>query len=88
MRIVKEEIFGPVIVIGRFSDEKDAIQKANNSSYGLAAAVFTENIRRGHKIAARLAAGMVWINSSGDVSVPFPSKLSPRHMHAQDGERC
>lgn len=73
MQIVKEEIFGPVIVIGRFSDEADAIKKANNTSYGLAAAVFTENIRRGHRIAARLAAGMVWINSSGDshYGIPF-----------------
>lgn len=73
MQIVKEEIFGPVIVIGKFSDEADAIKKANNTSYGLAAAVFTENIRRGHRIAARLAAGMVWINSSGDshYGIPF-----------------
>lgn len=73
MRIVKEEIFGPVVVIGRFSDETDAIKKANNTSYGLAAAVFTENMRRGHKVAARLAAGMVWINSSGDshYGIPF-----------------
>lgn len=73
MRIVKEEIFGPVVVIGRFSSEADAIVKANNTSYGLAAAVFTENMRRGHKIAARLQAGMVWLNSSGDshFGIPF-----------------
>lgn len=73
MQIVREEIFGPVIVIGKFSDEADAIKKANNTSYGLAAAVFTENIRKGHRIAARLAAGMVWINSSGDshYGIPF-----------------
>lgn len=73
MRIMTEEIFGPVVAIGRFTDEKDAIRKANNSSYGLAAAVFTENMRKGHKIAAKLAAGMVWINSSGDshFGIPF-----------------
>lgn len=73
MRVVKEEIFGPVIVIGRFASEADAISKANNTSYGLAAAVFTENMRRGHKIAARLQAGMVWLNSSGDshYGIPF-----------------
>lgn len=73
MQIVKEEIFGPVVVIGRFSTEADAIKKANDTSYGLAAAVFTENMRRGHRVAARLAAGMVWINSSGDshYGIPF-----------------
>ncbi|KAF2487183.1 aldehyde dehydrogenase domain-containing protein [Neohortaea acidophila] len=73
MKIMTEEIFGPVVAIGRFTDEKDAIRKANNSSYGLAAAVFTENMRKGHKVAAKLAAGMVWINSSGDshFGIPF-----------------
>ena len=73
MRIVKEEIFGPVICIGTFKDEADAIKKANDTSYGLAAAVFTENMRKGHKVAARIQAGMVWLNSSGDshFGIPF-----------------
>ncbi|KAH0599525.1 hypothetical protein MHUMG1_02313 [Metarhizium humberi] len=71
--VVREEIFGPVVVIGKFASEPEAIAKANDTSYGLAAAVFTENISRGHKVARKLQAGMVWVNSSGDshFGIPF-----------------
>ncbi|CAK7206511.1 hypothetical protein SEUCBS139899_009307 [Sporothrix eucalyptigena] len=72
MTIVKEEIFGPVVVIGRFSDVDDAVEKANNTVYGLAAAVFTENITRAHQIAADLEAGVVWINESNDCHFGIP----------------
>ena len=73
MKIVQEEIFGPFVTIHRFSTEPEAIQKANASSYGLAAAVFTENLRRAHRVAGRLQAGMVWVNSSQDshYGIPF-----------------
>lgn len=64
--IVQEEIFGPVVVVNKFKDDADAIAKANNTEYGLAAALFTENISRAHTVARKLQAGMVWINSSGD----------------------
>ncbi|KPI36304.1 putative aldehyde dehydrogenase-like protein [Cyphellophora attinorum] len=71
--IVREEIFGPVVVISKFATENEAVAKANNTSYGLAAAVFTEKISRGHRVARKLQAGMVWINSSGDshFGIPF-----------------
>lgn len=73
MRIVKEEIFGPVVAISKFSTVPEVIKKANNTTYGLAAALFTNNITKAHRVAAKLQAGMVWINSNGDsdIHVPF-----------------
>jgi aldehyde dehydrogenase (NAD+) len=73
MKIVKEEIFGPVVAISKFSTEAEAIAKANDTSYGLAAAVFTQKVARAHRIARKLQAGMVFINSSGDshFGIPF-----------------
>ncbi|KAH6970843.1 aldehyde dehydrogenase domain-containing protein [Ilyonectria sp. MPI-CAGE-AT-0026] len=73
MKIVQEEIFGPVVAIAKFSTEAEAIAKANDTSYGLAAALFTEKISKAHKVARKLQAGMVWINSSGDshFGIPF-----------------
>lgn len=73
MTIVKEEIFGPVVTISKFKDPSEAIAMANSSSYGLSAAVFTENVGRAHRLARRLQSGMVFVNSSGDGhwGVPF-----------------
>lgn len=73
MTIMREEIFGPVVAISRFHSAEEVIKKANDTSYGLAAAVFTENITKGHIVAAKLQAGMVWINSSNDshYGIPF-----------------
>ena len=73
MKIMKEEIFGPVVSIAKFSTDEEAIRKANDTSYGLAAALFTEKVSRAHKVARKLQAGMVWINSSGDshFGIPF-----------------
>ncbi|MDT3496447.1 aldehyde dehydrogenase family protein [Bacillus toyonensis] len=62
MRIVKEEIFGPVLVVQKFKDEEDAIQKANASIYGLAGAVFTEDMDRAKRVISKLRAGITWIN--------------------------
>ncbi len=64
MRIFKEEIFGPVACITPFSTQDEAVKLANDTQYGLGAAVFTTNIGRGHRIARKLQAGQVWINSS------------------------
>jgi aldehyde dehydrogenase (NAD(P)+) len=61
MTAVREEVFGPFVVIQSFSTERDAITKANDTQYGLGAAVFTENITRGHRVAAAIQAGMVWV---------------------------
>jgi len=72
-RVAQEEIFGPVVSLIRFSDEAQALALANHTSYGLAAAVWTDNLQRAHRIVARLRAGTVWVNNYRLVShaVPF-----------------
>ncbi|KAL9092441.1 MAG: hypothetical protein Q9159_000788 [Coniocarpon cinnabarinum] len=76
--IITEEVFGPVTAISPFDSEAEVIASANDTSYGLAAAVFTENITKGHRVAAKLQAGMVWINSSNDshYGIPFVCVLT------------
>lgn len=73
MRIYREEVFGPFVVISSFSTEEEAISRANDSTYGLGAALFTRDLERAHRVAAEIEAGMVWINSSNDsdIRVPF-----------------
>ncbi|KAI0246873.1 aldehyde dehydrogenase [Lactifluus subvellereus] len=73
MRIVKEEIFGPVGVVIKFEDEEDVLRQANDTMYGLAAAVFTQDITRGIRFAHRLHAGTAWINCINSLhpNVPF-----------------
>lgn len=73
MRIYKEEVFGPVVVIGKFGSEDEAVVMANDTAYRLGSAVFTQDIARAHRVARRVEAGMVWINSSNnsDFRVPF-----------------
>lgn len=63
MRIVQEEIFGPVLVVQKFKDEKEAIKIANDSCYGLAAGVFTNDIAKAHRVIKKLRAGITWINT-------------------------
>ncbi len=72
MRVYQEEIFGPVVAIGRFSDEQQAIDMANDTTYGLGAAVFTKDLERAHRVAAEIEAGMVWVNSSQDCDARVP----------------
>lgn len=73
MRIYKEEIFGPCVSIISFKDEEEAVELANDTTYGLGAAVFTRNLTRAHRVAREIQSGMVWINSSNDSDcrVPF-----------------
>lgn len=73
MRIFREEVFGPLVCITPFDTEAEAIALANDSVYGLGAAVFTRDIAKAHRVARRLESGMVWINSSndGDYRIPF-----------------
>ena len=71
--LVREEIFGPVLVAQRFDDVEDLAAQANASEFGLAAGVWTSNVGRAHTMAATLEAGTVWINCYGffDAAVPF-----------------
>lgn len=72
MKIYREEVFGPFVVIGRFSSEDDAVRRANDTTYGLGSAVFTRDLERAHRVARRIEAGMVWINSSQDSHFQIP----------------
>ncbi|KAF4949303.1 hypothetical protein FSARC_13510 [Fusarium sarcochroum] len=73
MRVFQEEVFGPFVVVSKFSSEDDAITLANDTQYGLGSALFTTNLTRAHQVAKRIEAGMVWINSSNDSDwrIPF-----------------
>jgi aldehyde dehydrogenase (NAD+) len=72
MRISQEEIFGPVAAVIRFKDEQDAMRLANGTRYGLAAGVWSADIGRAHRFAARLKAGTVWVNTYGPTDVRLP----------------
>jgi aldehyde dehydrogenase (NAD+) len=73
MTIAREEVFGPVLATIEFGDVDEAIARANDSMYGLAAAVWTRDIKKAHHVARRLQAGTVWINTYNvyDTAVPF-----------------
>ncbi|MCJ1485443.1 hypothetical protein MMC06_005617 [Schaereria dolodes] len=73
MKIFREEIFGPFVIITSFKTEEEAIERANDTTYGLGSAVFTQDIAKAHRVARYIEAGMVWINSSNDsdYKVPF-----------------
>ncbi|SAL62048.1 betaine aldehyde dehydrogenase [Caballeronia arvi] len=72
MRIVREEIFGPVMSILAFDDEDELIERANDTEYGLAAGVVTENLSRAHRVIHRLEAGICWINTWGESPAEMP----------------
>lgn len=72
MRIVREEIFGPVLSMLVFDEEAEVISRANASRFGLAAGVFTRDLARGHRVAARLKAGICWINNYNITPIEMP----------------
>jgi phenylacetaldehyde dehydrogenase len=73
MKVVQEEIFGPVVAAIPFSDPAEVMVKANDSTYGLAAGIWTKDVSKAHRMAAQLRAGTVWINCYNvfDAAMPF-----------------
>ena len=73
MRLFQEEVFGPVLAVTTFSNPEEGIDLANQTSYGLAASVFTSNLRTAHLASRRINAGTVTVNcyGEGDASTPF-----------------
>jgi betaine-aldehyde dehydrogenase len=72
MTIVREEIFGPVMSVLAFSDEREVIGRANATEFGLAAGVFTNDLTRGHRVIAQLQAGTCWINHYNVTPIELP----------------
>ncbi len=78
MRVAQEEIFGPVLTVMTFKDEAEAIKLANDIDYGLAGYVWTNDIKRGHRVAQQVEAGMLWVNAQNvrDLRTPFGGSKS------------
>ncbi len=72
-RVVKEEIFGPVCHVAPFDSEEEAIARANDTQYGLAASIWTSNLKRGHRVAQQMNVGITWVNCwfLRDLRTPF-----------------
>jgi len=72
-RCVKEEIFGPVCHIAPFDTEEEAVSLANDTKYGLAASIWTTNLKRGHRVAQQMNVGITWVNCwfLRDLRTPF-----------------
>jgi betaine-aldehyde dehydrogenase len=72
MIIVREEIFGPVMCVLEFEDEDEVVARANDTDFGLSAAVFTNDLTRAHRVIAQLQAGTCWINQYNVTPIELP----------------
>jgi aldehyde dehydrogenase (NAD+) len=72
MAVVREELFAPVLAVQRFTDDDEAIAMANDSPFGLAAGIWTNDLSRAHTVAADLDAGTVWVNTYRTLSFSSP----------------
>lgn len=83
--IYREEVFGPFVAISSFKTEEEAVERANDTTYGLGAALFTENITKAHRVARAIEAGMVWINSSNVSSAKcHDARILSDHLQDSD----
>ena len=82
---VMTELFGPVLSVVSFTTELDAIQKANNTPYGLAAGVFTNNLSRAHRMTKAIRSGIVWLNTYRAVSPLAPFGGHGLSGHGREG---
>ena len=80
MRVTREEIFGPVAAVMPFDTEDEVLALANDTQYGLAAGVWTQNLSRAHRMARRLEAGTIWVNTYRAMS-----PMSPRQGFKNSG---
>jgi len=73
MNVMQDEVFGPVLAVSTFQDEDEVVATANDIRFGLAAGIWTTDVRRAHRVAALLQAGTVWVNTYGmfDVAAPY-----------------
>jgi len=89
--VIRDEIFGPCCHIAPFDSEEEAIALANDSPYGLATSIWTENLTRAHRVAAQIEVGITWVNSwfLRDLRTPFggskQSGIGPRRRCSLDG---
>ena len=72
MEVVQEEVFGPVLSLLTFRDEDEVVARANATPFGLAAGLYTRDVSRAHRVAARLQAGVVWINDYNLTPLQMP----------------